>query len=136
MKKLVTVYGSLLSGLGNWSWCLKRPDCELKGEHVLEIPVRMLSLGGFPGLIETEEKNKILVETYEVPEEVYRNIERLEGYRGESNKDFNMYNKMAVETPFGPSEIYIYNSRNVYAADRFVPKDKDGVISWRKYRQK
>jgi gamma-glutamylcyclotransferase (GGCT)/AIG2-like uncharacterized protein YtfP len=133
MKKLVTVYGSLLSGFGNWKWHLDNPESTLLGEHVLELPVKMLNLGGFPGLIKDEKEHKIFVETYEVPENVYVSIEHLEGYRA-GNESHNFYNKMEIETPFGKSEIYLYNARDTYHGSMFVPEDEDGIINWKKFR--
>jgi len=129
MKK-VTVYGSLLEGFGNWHWHLNNSESQKLGEHILEDNLVMVSLGGFPGLIEDESvTNKILVETYEVSDKVYRSIERLEGYP-------SFYDKRVIETPFGASEIYVLASGRRYSDDRLVPQDENGVISWRKYKVK
>lgn len=127
MSKLVTVYGSLLKGLGNWHWHLNNPDSKLLGEHTLNGGFVMISLGGFPGLIIDEKsKDSIFVETYEVSDGVYKSIERLEGYP-------NFYDKKEVSTPFGDSEVYVL-SDNYYRETNLVPMDETGVINWRKYR--
>jgi gamma-glutamylcyclotransferase (GGCT)/AIG2-like uncharacterized protein YtfP len=122
----VTVYGSLLEGLGNWYGFLK--GSTKLGEHVLEDNLVMISLGGFPGLIVDEDvTNKIFVETYEVTEEIYKAIERLEGYP-------NFYNRRHIETPWGISEIYTLNSaRGVYGYRNLVPKGEGDIINWRNY---
>ena len=127
MKKLVTVYGSLLKGLSNWHWHLNNPESKLLGEHTLNGGFVMISLGGFPGLIpDDKSKDSIFVETYEVTDNVYKSIERLEGYP-------SFYNKAKIETPFGDSEVYVL-SDNYYRETNLVPMDETGVINWRKYR--
>lgn len=127
MSKLVTVYGSLLKGLGNWHWHLNNKDSKLLGEHVLNGGFIMVSLGGFPGLIIDEKSDsKIFVETYEVSDVVYRSIERLEGYP-------SFYGKKEIDTPFGKSEVYILGD-NFYRERAIVPTDSEGIVNWRKYR--
>lgn len=124
--KRITVYGSLLEGLGNWKWHLDNDESTKLGEHVLEGNFKMISLGGFPGLIvDKDVNNKIFVETYEVTDKVFASVERLEGYP-------SFYGRTAIETPYGPSEVYTL-ARNSYS-DNLVPEDENGVINWRKYR--
>jgi gamma-glutamylcyclotransferase (GGCT)/AIG2-like uncharacterized protein YtfP len=126
--KLITVYGSLLEGLGNWKWHLDNEESKKLGEHILEGGFKMISLGGFPGLIPDDTvTNKIFVETYEVSDKVYKSVERLEGYPG-------FYGKTKVNTPFGESEVYTL-SDNKYN-DKLVPEDENGVINWKKYRMR
>ena len=126
MKKLVTVYGSLLKGLGNWHWHLNNPNSMLLGEHTINGGFVMVSLGGFPGLIPDEKSDsKIFVETYEVTEDVYKSIERLEGYP-------HFYDKRKVQTPFGESEVYVLGD-NYYREHALVP-ETDGIVNWRKYK--
>lgn len=125
--KLITVYGSLLKGLGNWLWHLNNPESELLGEHTLNGGFVMISLGGFPGLIPDEKSDsEIFVETYRVSDNVYKSIERLEGYP-------SFYDKRVVNTPFGESEVYVLGDR-YYNESKIVPKDDTGVVNWRKYR--
>jgi gamma-glutamylcyclotransferase (GGCT)/AIG2-like uncharacterized protein YtfP len=129
MRK-VTVYGSLLEGLGNWNYHLNNDESTKLGEHILEDNLVMVSMGGFPGLIVDENvTNKIFVETYEVTDRVYKSIERLESYP-------HFYDKRSIQTPFGDSEIYVLANGGRYAEDRLVPKDENGVINWRKYRMR
>jgi gamma-glutamylcyclotransferase (GGCT)/AIG2-like uncharacterized protein YtfP len=126
MKK-ITVYGSLLEGLGNWKWHLDNEESTKLGDHILEGNFKMISMGGFPGLIPDDTiSNKIFVETYEVSDKVYASVERLEGYPG-------FYGRTAIETPYGPSEVYTLPEKG-YPDDRLVPKDENGVINWKKYK--
>jgi len=137
-KKLVTVYGSLLSGMGNWKWCLDNDNSILLGEHILEDKVGMLNLGAFPGLVKTESVNKIFVETYEVTGEIYQRIEHLEGYRP-GREEFNLYNKLEIDTPFGKSEIYIYNSGSEFGGgytNGLMPPNDGDIVNWKKYKMK
>jgi gamma-glutamylcyclotransferase (GGCT)/AIG2-like uncharacterized protein YtfP len=131
MNKKITVYGSLLEGLGNWKWHLDNPDSKKLGEHILEDNLVMISFGGFPGLLVDETvTNKIFVETYEVTDEVFKRVERLEGYP-------SFYTRRPVSTPYGDSEIYVLNrDSDVYSHKNLVPKGEDDVINWRKYRNK
>jgi gamma-glutamylcyclotransferase (GGCT)/AIG2-like uncharacterized protein YtfP len=126
MTKRITVYGSLLEGLGNHGIIADKEKSHKLGEHILEGNFKMISLGGFPGLIPDETvTNKIFVETYEVTDEVYNRVERLEGYP-------HFYGRTPVNTPFGESAVYTL-SDNRYN-DRLVPVDEDGIINWKKYR--
>lgn len=130
--KLITVYGSLLEGLGNWEWCLNNKESEKLGEHIVEGPFSMVSFGGFPGLvIDKSKNNKIFVETYRVSDRVYNDVEMLEGYP-------SFYRREAVNTPFGDSEIYVLNRiyTNESTIKNLVPTGEDGVINWRKYKTK
>jgi gamma-glutamylcyclotransferase (GGCT)/AIG2-like uncharacterized protein YtfP len=136
--KLITVYGSLLEGLGNWNWCLKDRSEKL-GEHVLEDNLVMVSFGGFPGLMNTHDiSNRIFVETYRVADDVYRSIESLEGFRSQDHPS-NFYNKKKINTPYGESEIYVLNRRTVSSGEEIcheVLPDENGIVNWRKYRMR
>jgi len=129
--KLITVYGSLLEGLGNWKWHLDNPESKKLGEHVIVGKFQMISMGGFPGLIPDEtmsEPRKIFVETYEVTDRVYNSIERLEGYP-------HFYGRTPIETPFGPSAVYTLSGSRYGAPsnDILVPEDSEGIVNWRNY---
>ena len=130
MTKRITVYGSLLKGLGN-SGILSNPEeSTLLGEHTIEDNLIMVSLGGFPGLIiSPEQTNKIHVETYEVSDKVFARVERLEGYP-------TFYTRKSVVTPYGESEVYVLANASRYSEDRLVPSDENGIINWKKYRMK
>jgi gamma-glutamylcyclotransferase (GGCT)/AIG2-like uncharacterized protein YtfP len=96
MKK-IGVYGSLRKGKGNHR--LIQHSNQLSQETVA-IPFRMVSLGGFPGLIPTKENQNIIIEVYEVDDSTYRDVERLEGFP-------RFYQKAVIETSQGEAEIYV-----------------------------
>jgi gamma-glutamylcyclotransferase (GGCT)/AIG2-like uncharacterized protein YtfP len=126
MKK-ITVYGSLLKGLGNHGLLANPETATLLGEHTIEDNLFMISLGGFPGLlISKEEVNVIHVETYEVTDEVFKRVERLEGYP-------NFYTRYPVKTPFGDSEVYVLARDSYYDRGQRVAKDENGVVNWKKH---
>lgn len=101
-KHLVAVYGTLREGQGNWRWALrdrseKLGDAELSG-------FKMYSTGGFPAVVRTtdEDVEDIHVEVYEVDDEVFSDLDRLEGYP-------TMYTREQVETEYGLAWLYIWN---------------------------
>ena len=57
-NKIIAVYGSLRQNHGNWRYIL---NCDLIKTEIVEIPFRMISLGSFPGLIPSNELNKITI---------------------------------------------------------------------------
>lgn len=99
--KNIAVYGSLRRGHGNWSWAL---NCDPLSTEEVDINFRMISLGGFPGLIPDENKHKITVEVYEVDDRTYKAIEKLEGFP-------SFYQKAVIETSLGECEIYILEDK-------------------------
>lgn len=110
MKKIV-VYGSLRKGHGNHRYLLS--DSKLVSEEVINIPFKMVSLGGFPGLIPSKENNGITVEIYEVTDDTYKAVEQLEGYP-------NFYQKALVPTSLGELEIYVLLSPRYAVNPTFV----------------
>lgn len=96
MKK-IAVYGSLRKGRGNHR--LIEHSNQLSQE-VVSIPFRMVSLGGFPGLLPDEQDNDIVIEVYEVDDQTYKNVERLEGYP-------RFYQRTDIQTSQGEAGIYI-----------------------------
>jgi len=109
MKKIV-VYGSLRRQHGNWRYLINQ---EPLVTEVINIPFKMISLGGFPGLIPSEENNDITVEIYEVSEDTYKAVENLEGYP-------NFYQKALVPTSLGELEIYVLLSPRYAVNPTFV----------------
>lgn len=93
----IAVYGSLRKGRGNHR--LIQHSTQLTQE-VVSIPFRMISLGGFPGLIPTDQNQNIHIEVYEVDDSTYKDVERLEGYP-------RFYQKAKIETSQGEADIYI-----------------------------
>lgn len=100
-KKILVVYGSLRQNHGNNR--LLRNSEHLSTE-IINIPYRMISLGGFPGLIPSEENNDIVVEVWSVDKDTYRNVEYLEGWP-------SFYQKAVVNTSVGEGEVYVLESQ-------------------------
>ncbi len=97
----IAVYGSLRFGHGNWRWLL---NCDPVKTEVVNIPFRMISLGGFPGLIPSVENHDITIEIYDVNDRTYKGIEALEGY-----PDF--YQKAIIPSSEGDLEVYVLLSK-------------------------
>lgn len=102
MNKLF-VYGTLKSGHGNWNYYLNN-NSKFLGKEVIKGKFTMVSLGGYPGVIPHNIENEIHGEVYEVSDEVYKGIERLEGYP-------HYYGRISVETTHGTAEMYILDER-------------------------
>lgn len=101
----VAVYGSLRKGLGNH--VLLR-DSQLISTETVSLPYRMLSMGGFPGLVPSDNIHDIVVEVYEVTDDTLQDLNSLEGYYGKNNQH-NFYNRVKIETNVGEAFIYILN---------------------------
>lgn len=99
-KRLICTYGSLRRGHGN-NRLLR--DSELKSTEVINIPYRMVSLGGFPGLIPSPENHDITVEIWEVNDYTYRSVECLESWP-------SFYQKALIPTSLGEVEVYVLES--------------------------
>jgi gamma-glutamylcyclotransferase (GGCT)/AIG2-like uncharacterized protein YtfP len=121
-KQLVAVYGSLLSGLGNHGVI---SDGELVSTEVIMLPYQMISLGGFPGLVKSEDEHKALIEIYEVEADTYRSVEQLEGYP-------SFYDKALVNTSLGEVEIYVLNGE-AYSRGMNLVEKIDGVFDWKSH---
>lgn len=109
-NKLIAVYGSLRFGHGNWRALL---NCNPVKTEVVNIPFKMVSLGGFPGLVPSEDNNDITIELYDVSNATYRAVEQLESY-----PDF--YQKALINTSLGEVEIYVLNHAHYRKNPSFV----------------
>ena len=91
-KHRVFVYGTLKRGFGNWKWCLDNEDSNFIGEYVIPAAqgYRMVSLGAFPGVLQSEESHDIHGEIFEVTDNVLRDLDMLEGYP-------NFYDKTVID---------------------------------------
>ena len=78
MSHYVFVYGSLKSGYGNHP-LLVEGDAKFLGEAETAMRYKMLSLGGFPGVVEGGD-DSIKGEVYEVDDDTFRSLDFLEGY--------------------------------------------------------
>lgn len=99
----VFVYGSLMTGLGNHRLL---SSSHVKGSVIsygadrLRWPGKMLSLGGFPGLLHADQLTTIVGEVYEVNAEVFQSLDWLEGYP-------RFYNREIRKTKNG-HEAWVY----------------------------
>lgn len=94
----VFVYGSLKNGKGNHrllSGSKYLGRCYVEGRH------RLLSLGGFPGLVKSDdlEPQKVVGEVYQVNEETLQSLDWLEGHP-------RFYCREKVPTPFKNAWAY------------------------------
>lgn len=130
------VYGTLRATCGNYEWCLKgRTESE---KPATLTGARMWSNGGmFPyvSMSDATEANVVVGELMYIPEnlfaEVLRDLDGLEGYRGENNA-YNHYDRkiVTVTTADGEQvEAYTYLvSERIYDS-RFRECDPSIVIT-------
>lgn len=78
-KHYVFVYGTLLSGYGNWEHFLNNDKAKIVGEYETTPNYTMYNLGAFPGVVMGGD-TAIKGEVYEVDDEVFRALDGLEGY--------------------------------------------------------
>lgn len=108
INNLVAVYGSLREGLGNHR-CLGIPneDHVRQEDGIISEGFRMVSLGGFPGLLQTTDPTDIVVEVYEVKTPgAARRLDALEGYP-------SFYDRKIVTLQDG-REAWVYFLDNKY----------------------
>lgn len=105
---LVATYGTLRQNQHN-HWRLKNKSVKFLGTFNTDPKYTMHSLGEFPFI--TEKGNtSIVMEVYEVSEDIKKSLDRLEGYYGENNTN-NLYDLSKVTTPFGEAFVYVINKR-------------------------
>ena len=127
MRK-IGVYGSLRAGMHNHDLLNNSQLVETK---IVSVPFKMVSFGNYPALIPDENRNHdVVFEIYDVNDDVYRNIEMLEGY-----PDF--YQK-ALQTDgkdeFGVFQIFEYYfvpDVEKYYQSRF--EDEEHIQDWVEY---
>lgn len=119
---LVATYGTLRHGLGNWSHFLNNEHCTFLGEQRTEPNYKMVSLGGFPGVI-LNGNQQITIDVFRVSSErVLKNLDSLEGYP-------SFYQKTDINTKWGKAKMYI------------LSEEKYGNLSviesgdWKEYRK-
>ena len=114
MSTKIFVYGTLLRDQGNWSWALQ--DQTFICEAETESNYTMISLGGFPGVLEDGD-TAIKGEVFEVDDTRMPDIDRLEGVNHTDPKE-GMYRAEPITLTDGTEAlIYIYNTRNTYKHD-------------------
>lgn len=92
---LVAVYGSLRQGLHNHAVL---GGSELVGEDTTTPNYTMVSLGSFPA-VHIGGDTPITIEVYKVNEEIFHNLDRLEGYP-------HFYNRTTIDTKYGKAWMY------------------------------
>jgi gamma-glutamylcyclotransferase (GGCT)/AIG2-like uncharacterized protein YtfP len=100
-KVKVAVYGTLRKHFGNHRLLA---ESDFLGSEWIDKGFKMVSLGGFPGLVEDEEGQKVLIEVYEINQDTLISCNMLEGYRGEGQSNF--YDRKTIETSHGEAFIY------------------------------
>lgn len=119
MKK-IGVYGSLRAEMYNHDLL---QDSKLIDTKTISVPFKMVSFGRYPALIPDHQGNHdVVFEIYEVNDEVYRNVEILEGY-----PDF--YQK-AFQTDDG-FEYYFVPDVDKYYQSRYI--DEEHIVDWIQY---
>ena len=117
----IGVYGSLRCGMHNH--CLLN-NSNLIERKIVNVPYKMVSLGSFPALIpDVDNKcHDVVFEIYEVTDDVYANVEILEGYPDFYNKAFDADGKF---------EYYYVKDDNKYYQSRF--EDEEHIVDWVEY---
>lgn len=108
MSKYYSVYGTLRQG-ERANYMLEK--CEFIGESIEKLNFKMVDLGSFPALIESEGENNITIETYMLPPS-HKNIEdRLDMYEGYDEAGNGLYDKKLIKLKSG-IESFIYFMKN------------------------
>ena len=131
-KYRVAVYGSLRKGLSNHKNHLE--NSKFLGVFDSNPDFTMVSLGGFPGLLENG-STSIKFEVYEVNKKDFTNIRRLEGFNS-INPESGLYKEKSIHTPFGESTIYIYNVDN---EEKYLKRMENRIVKrgdWKSYLNK
>lgn len=102
-KHLVSVYGSLRKKMYNHQYHLS--TSEYKGTFSTEPEYTLHEISSFPGLKQNG-NHSVVMEVYEVDEEVLKNLNRLEGYYPGEKSTF--YDRIEINTPWGKAFTYIY----------------------------
>lgn len=99
MLKRVFVYGTLKKGFGNHRLL---ENAKYVGEAETVFPVyTMFDIGSFPGVVQGGE-TMIKGEVYDVNDEEFANLDRLEGYP-------SMYTREEIDTTKGKAWMYLWN---------------------------
>lgn len=96
----VFVYGTLKNGHGNHR-LLARSGSKYLGRCFIEGRYKMLSLGGFPGIVSSGQvpMNRVVGEVYQVDEDTLQSLDWLEGHP-------KFYERRKVPTPFKNAWCY------------------------------
>ena len=101
-KNLIAVYGTLRMSNGNHRLV---KDSKYLGTFNSQPEFSLYTLGGFPGL-KTNGSTSVVMEVYEVTDEVAKSVDSLEQYN--PNEKSYFYDKINIKTPYGTASVYIY----------------------------
>jgi gamma-glutamylcyclotransferase (GGCT)/AIG2-like uncharacterized protein YtfP len=119
---LYAVYGTLRRGFGN-NRLLNNQHCEYLGTMRTPPTFKMVSLGGFPGVIPNTGEQEVTVEIFRVNDNsVERRLDQLEGYP-------NFYQKTTIDTQWGKANMYILSDEEYGHLSRVESGD------WKSYVQ-
>ena len=117
----ISVYGTLRKGCGAE---YKMSNTDFVGASKENVNFKMLHLGGFPGLIKSEEKNEIVFETYKIKDDDDITMKILDQYEGYPS----FYDRCEVEMENLGLKSWVYylkNSREY--CDKNIIKSGDWV---------
>lgn len=130
-KTIISVYGSLLAGLGNHgviSQYIRTGEAKFIADDKIK-GFDLYAVSSFPGIKRSADTNKLVnVEVYEVEDRALASVRMLEGYREGGSNTF--YDEIDVETENnGTVRAYLYMP-DVYPQDLV----EDG--NWMKYKMR
>jgi len=99
----VAVYGSLRKGMYNHA-LLKKAN--YLGRYDTKPVYSMYAVSSYPG-VKPKGNTSIVMEVYEVDDELLEEVNLLEGYDPKS-KINDFYNRVTVNTPFGLAYTFLY----------------------------
>ena len=102
----IAVYGSLRKGHGNYDYFLKGET--FVGQFETEPEYTLLDLGSFPGLLKGG-ATSVVMEVFDIGTKKLEQVDGLEGYHGVNEEESNHYNRIKIDSPFGPVSTYLYN---------------------------
>lgn len=119
---LYAVYGTLRRGFGNHRHYLDNEDCEYLGQQHIGPGFKMVSLGGFPGVIPDANAGEVVIEVFRVnSKDRERALDGLEGYP-------RFYGKIIVDTKWGKANMYTLDEAR-YGGYNPVPNG-----DWKEYK--
>ena len=102
---LISVYGTLRKGCGaNY----KMDNTEFIGISKENVNFKMLHLGGFPGLVKSEEKNELVFETYKIKDDDKDTLRILDQYEGYPS----FYDRCEIELENLGVKSWVYYLKN------------------------
>lgn len=127
-RKPIFVYGTLRTGFGNHSHFLAGNITEIEDGTISGY--RMVSLGGFPMVFETDTPSVVRGELMHIREDIYDHVlRRLDGLEGEGH--FYYRKPCSVHTPSGVKEAEVYvgpTSDNYYSGSQEI-----GSGDWKEF---